>query len=65
VPEAFERFLMIAEFLGITSKSTFHGNPFFGKRFPFSEAIMDRQRDRHKVANIQFFTICWQTLMKQ
>jgi hypothetical protein len=48
---------MVAEFLGITSKITFHENPLVGIGVTFSEKIMDEQTYSHIFASIPFLQI--------
>jgi hypothetical protein len=45
---------MIADFLGITSKITFHENPLVGTGFDVCEKIMDELTYSHIFANIPF-----------
>ena len=43
---------MFAEFLGLSSKSTFHGNALAADELFLSDKILDGQTDNHKIAEI-------------
>jgi len=57
----FREILMIADFLGVTSKNTLHGKPFVGtwvvlfrNSYGRRERERERERERHKAANTPF-----------